>query len=80
MSAQAEEMKAMVSALVALVKGQRRGTVQAISTAAPSSHTPLYSRGVARPAITNGKTPAVNPSTEITPKQVIPLGDDFEDI
>jgi methyl-accepting chemotaxis protein len=80
MSAQAEEMKRMVGDLVALIKGHGNGNVQAVSTGHPVGQPRIHRTDVAPPARGRSKALAVNPSKEVTPEKLIPLGDeDFKD-
>ncbi len=82
MSAQAQEMKAMVSELIALVGGSGH---DAVHNHASASHTPGARIHKALELATPAKrarrpSPAVAPSAEATPQQIIPFDDkDFQD-
>ncbi len=81
MNAQAEQMKAMVGELVTMVGGSSNGANQehssAVHTAKGGAHKALE---IAAPAKkVQSKAVVVHHAKEVTPEQVIPLGDDFKD-
>ncbi len=82
MNAQAEQMKVMVGELVVMVGGGGNGANQEHFSAMPPAQAKIHQApGVAAPAKTaKSKAMVVHKAQEVTPEQVIPLGDeDFKD-
>ncbi len=82
MNAQAEQMKAMVGEMVVMVGGSSHGakhTRPSVKHAAKAGA--RQNIEVAAPAKKSGsKTPSIRKGREISPEQIIPLGDDdFKD-
>ena len=82
MSAQAQQMKAMVGELVVMVGGSRDGTNQGNTAMKPEPKAETHNRlEVAAPAKTaRRKISEIHKDKEVSPEQIIPLGDDeFKD-
>ena len=81
MSAQAEQMKAMVGELITLVGARGNGTAPSHVSAANAPQTNMHKALEFGPPAkrAQSRSLAANPSKEVTPQQVIPLGDDDED-
>ena len=81
MNAQAEQMKVMVSELVALVGGSGNGANQEHSSAVPPAKAEIHQAlGVAAPVKkAKSKAMVVHKAQEVTPEQVIPMDEDFKD-
>jgi methyl-accepting chemotaxis protein len=80
MNAQAEQMKAMVSDLVSLVGGSRRGSQKGASSVAEHPKTAMHKVLSAPEKKAKKKEVAIAKAREVRPDEVIPMDDDdFKD-